>query len=257
MRVLVETVQVDGHVLRLRTLAPAGRSRDNLAPTAVLVHGIGMSHRSFTRLQRALSHTYRTIAVDLPGFGGTPAPGRVIEMSELASLVVRAVREAGVQECIGIGQSMGAQVVTEMAQRFPEFTTSVVLVSPVVDDRRRTLLQQAWSLALNNRHETPWMNVVLFADYCRSIRQYMHALPVMMRYPMLGAVATLRVPVLVLRGTADPIAPQAWVRRLAGAATEGALIELPGGHHVQQRQSGAAAAIIDEFVRVQDLAGLR
>ncbi len=74
VRAKVETVSVDGLPVRLRTLAPAGRLHDALVPTVLLVHGIGMSHRSFARSQQALARTHRTVAVDLPASAGCHRP---------------------------------------------------------------------------------------------------------------------------------------------------------------------------------------
>lgn len=257
MRPLVETVDVEGCVLRLRTLAPAGRARDTLAPTIVLVHGIGMSHRSFKRVQRVLSRSYRTIAVDLPGFADSPSPGRRLEIEDLARLVITALRACDVEQCLAIGQSMGTQVVVGMALQDPGFVTSVGLIGPVIDDRRRTLLQQGFSLAVDGIRERPAMNATLLTDYLRSMPTYLRELRVMMRYPTLRSVAALEVPVLVMRGTEDPVARRGWAARVAGVAREAAFIELPGPHHVQDAHPGAVAAIVDEFIRVQTVGQLR
>jgi pimeloyl-ACP methyl ester carboxylesterase len=253
MRALVETVQVDGLPVRLRTLAPAGRVRDAFAPTVVLVHGIGMSHRSFDRVQTALSHTHRTIAVDLPGFGGLPPVGRRVEPAEYADLVVRAVASRGASDLVVLGQSMGAQVAVEAALRHPDVVGSVVLVGPVVDPRRGSLPRLALGLALDRRFESARMNVVVFIDYVRSLRQYFHELRPMQRFPMLDLVRRLTVPVLVIRGEGDPICVHEWAERIVAAADRAALVELPGGHHVQERQPVAVARLVDEFRRVQTL----
>jgi pimeloyl-ACP methyl ester carboxylesterase len=257
VRALVETVSVDGMPVRLRTIAPAGRRHDALEPTVVLVHGIGMSHRSFGRSQIALAREHRTITVDLPGFGGLPGAGRRLEIPELADFVMRAVRSRGVHESILVGQSMGAQVVVEAAIRHPEEVDSVVLVGPVIDDHRRTLLQQALSLGVDGFFETARMNAVLVTDYLRSLRQYRWQLRPMMRYPMREAVGRLRVPVLVVRGHRDPIARSAWTARLAQVAERGALAELRGAHHVQEHEPGAFAELVDEFRRMQALEATR
>jgi pimeloyl-ACP methyl ester carboxylesterase len=248
----VETVSVDGMPVRLRTIAPAGRRRDALAPTVVLVHGIGMSHRSFGKSQPALAREHRTISVDLPGFAGLPGVGRRLEIAELADLVMRALRSRGVHESILVGQSMGTQVVVEAALRHPDEVDSVVLIGPVIDDRRRTLLQQALSLGVDGFFETARMNAVLLTDYVRSLRQYRWQLRPMMRYPMRDAVARLRVPVLIVRGNRDPIARSAWTARLAQVADRGALAELRGAHHVQEHEPGAFAELVDEFRRMQE-----
>jgi pimeloyl-ACP methyl ester carboxylesterase len=257
MRALVETVELEGCVLRLRTLAPAGRSRDDLAPTVVLVHGIGMSHRSFRGLQRVLSRSYRTIAVDLPGFGGAPRPGRRLEIDDLARLVRTALSDRGVRECIAVGQSMGTQVTVEMALQDPEFVTSVVMIGPVVEEGRRSVLQQALAITVDGFRERPLMIGRLHIDYMRSMPTYLRELGPMMRYDTVPAVAALTVPVLVMRGTGDPVARHDWSERVAGAAREGAFIELPGPHHVQETHPAAASAVIDEFIRVQTVGRLR
>lgn len=253
----METVRADGLSLRLRTSAPAGRLRDDIGPTVVLVHGIGMSHRSFTRSQRALARAHRTVSVDLPGFGGVPGAGRPLDPEVLADLVVRAVRDRGAGELVVVGQSMGTQVAVECGLRHPDVVSSVVLVGPVVDDRRRSLLLQALDLARDVLVERVRMNAVVLTDYLRSARQYVHELGPMLRYPTRERVARLTVPVLVVRGTRDPIARSGWTARLARSAARGAVVELPGAHHVQEHQPVAFADLVQEFRRVETLDRLR
>ncbi|PCN48592.1 alpha/beta hydrolase [Curtobacterium sp. 'Ferrero'] len=253
VRAKVETVPVDGLTVRLRTLAPAGRLHDALVPTVVLVHGIGMSHRSFARAQAVLARTHRTVAVDLPGFGGLPAAGRRLDPAELADVVVRAVRSRGAGELVVVGQSMGTQVAVEAALRHPDAVSSVVLVGPVVDDRRRTLFHQAVDLGRDCLVETPRMNAVVLTDYFRSVRQYVRELRPMLRHPLLDRVAALDVPVLVVRGDRDPIARRDWAARVAARARRGAIVELPGAHHVQEHRPVAFADLVAEFRRVDAL----
>jgi len=257
VRAKVETVRIDGLSVRLHTLAPAGRVRDVLAPTVVLVHGIGMSHRSFARSQQVLAADHRTVSVDLPGFGGLPAAGRRLSMAELGDLVVAAVRASGAGDLVLVGQSMGTQVVAEAAYRHPDVVSSVVLVSPVVDARRRSVAAQALGLALDGFVEGARMNTVLVTDYLRSLRQYLPELRPMLRYRLEDTIAGLAQPVLVVRGAQDPIARHDWSARLAATAPSGAFVELPGPHHVQEHQPVAVARLIGEFRRAQTLEGLR
>ncbi|PZF58247.1 alpha/beta hydrolase [Curtobacterium sp. MCSS17_008] len=247
----MESFEVGGLPVRLRTLAPAGRVRDALAPTVVLVHGIGMSHRSFTRSQRHLARTHRTVAVDLPGFGGLPAAGRSLDIEELGDLVVEAVRSRGVGDLVLVGQSMGAQVVVEAGRRHPDDVTALVLVGPVVDPARRSLVQQALDLGRDTFVEDARTNGVVLTDYLRSVRQYARQLRPMLRHRLEEVVPTLEQPVLVVRGDRDPIGRRDWAVSLAAVARRGAFVELPGGHHVQDRQPAAFARLVDEFRRVQ------
>jgi pimeloyl-ACP methyl ester carboxylesterase len=249
MRALVETVLVDGLEIRLRTLAPAGEVRDVRRTVLVLVHGIGMSHRTFTRVQAVLSRRHRTIAVDLPGFGGTRDPGRALQLADYARLILRVLRDRGVRDCVVLGQSMGAQVAVESAHHGSDIVRSVVLVGPVVDDARRTIAHLGAELLADNVVESPRMNGVVLTDYARSLRHYFRQLAPMLRYPIRDRVAALDVPVLVVRGSRDPIARRDWVERLVGDARRGTLVELPGAHHVQEHQPAAVARVVEEFLR--------
>jgi pimeloyl-ACP methyl ester carboxylesterase len=60
-----------------------------------------------------------------------------------------------------------------------------------------------------------------------------------------------------IRGAQDPVAKHDWVTRLVGVAQRGALVELPGPHHVQEHQPVAVARLVDEFRRVQTLESAR
>lgn len=244
MRAKVKTVRIDGLAVRMYTLAPAGLVRDETVPTVVLVHGIGMSHRSFVRSQRALAATHRTVSVDLPGFGGLPPAGRQLSMAAFADVVVAAVRSRGAGALVLVGQSMGTQVVVEAARRHPDVVAAVVLVGPVIDARRRRLLLQAADLGRDGFVEGVRMNAVLVTDYLRSVRQYVRELRPMLHHPLEERVAGVAQPVLVLRGDQDPIARRAFAAAVAAAAPHGTLVELAGPHHVQERQPAAVARLV-------------
>lgn len=250
-------VDVDGVTVRLWSLGPAGRAHDPTVPTVLMVHGIGMSHRSFRRLQGVFARSWRTVAVDLPGHGGLPAPGRRLRIADFAGVVMRALPATGTAPLVVIGHSMGVQIAVEIARTHPGRVASVVLIGPVVDDQRRTVLQQAVGLFRDGFVEGIRMNAVMVTDYVRSIRQYPSALIAMMRYPLRAVVEELRVPVLAVRGSVDPIARHDWLARVVGAAADGALVEVPGPHQVQEHRPAAVADAVEEFLRTRTPEGRR
>lgn len=248
----METVRIDGLPVRLHAMASRHPVRDDTDPTVVFVHGIGMSHRSFARSQRAVAAEHRTISVDLPGFGWLPAAGRRLSIEELGDVVVRAVRHLVDGDLVLVGQSMGAQVVVESARRHPETVVAIVLVGPVIDSERRSLPLQALDLGRDGFVEGVRMNGVLVTDYLRSMRQYTRELGPMLRYP-----TEVTQPVLVVRGDQDPIARHDWSARVAAAAPNGTFVELAGPHHVQERQPDALARLLETFRSAERLEGLR
>ena len=103
---------------------------------------------------------------------------------------------------------MGTQFATELAVQYPELVSHVVLLGPVVDPVRRTVRQQTLALGLDGLWESPLRNAIVFTDYARSgLRWYLTELPVMMAYDLQAQMALVAQPVLVIRGSRDPVAP--------------------------------------------------
>jgi pimeloyl-ACP methyl ester carboxylesterase len=65
----------------------------------------------------------------------------------------------------------------------------------------------------------------------------------MVDFPIEDRVADLQAPLLVIRGSADPIARMDWCRRLRGRAGSAAsLVIVPGHRHLVQHTAPAAVA---------------
>lgn len=217
-------------------------------PVFVLLHGIGMSHRYLTRLHRELEASGTVISFDLPGFGGTPRPSASVTVEQYAELVGHALERAGVDECVLVGHSMGCQFTVELARQRPPLVSHAVLIGPVVDSRRRSVLRQAVALAMDGLLEPPSANAIVFTDYLRcGPKWYLTELSEMMAYPTEERMTEVDVPVLVLRGSRDPVAGRVWSAVLAARAPEGRFLELSGAHVVQQRLPAQVADAIRSF----------
>lgn len=223
--------------------------------TYVLLHGIGVSHRYFSRLHRELALTADVYTFDLPGFGDAPQPRRQVPVGEYAAFVNTVLADAGVRSCVVIGHSMGTQYAVELALQEPGLVAGLVLMGPVVDSSRKSVPRQAMALARDALvSESPTSNAVVFWDYFRAgPRWYVTQLPVMMGYPLESRVQGLSQPVLVMRGAKDPVARRQWCQWLAARASQGSLTEVPGqGHVVQHTAPDATAAAISSWVRAAD-----
>jgi len=231
----------------------AFRSWTNRRPNSavyVLVHGIGMSHRYLSRLRTELATDAEVHMIDLPGFGGLPKPKTSPDVAAMARALGTVLDELRVRRAILVGHSMGAQWVVELALQRPDLASAVVAIGPVTDDRRRGALRQALRLARDSALEPPRANAIVLTDYVRSgplwyARQARH----MLRYPIEHRVPLLTVPLLVLRGGADPIAREEWARRLAARAPAGSVSVIPGHRHLVQ---DTAAAAVAERIRALD-----
>jgi pimeloyl-ACP methyl ester carboxylesterase len=194
-----------------------------------------MSQRSQRRLHERLATTHRVISLDLPGFGGMPKPGRDVTIAQMADALAELLSALGLSRSILVGHSMGAQWVTEVATRHPEAAAAVVLVGPVVDNEHPRAYQQTVALLLDGLREPLPVKARVTLDYARCgppwfLAQVGH----MLRYSTIDRIAALSVPVLIVRGTRDPVAGPEWCERLAEVAAEGRAVEVPGvPHHAQ------------------------
>ena len=218
---------------------------DSVSPGAtdvfVLVHGIGVSSRYFDRLARELAETATVMSVDLPGFGPNKRPRRQLSIEDFGALVAEYLADAGVQSPILVGHSMGSQIVVETARRLT--SSGLVLIGPVVDERAPTAWRQGLRLARDVFHESISSNKIVLTDYLRSgIRWYLTELPAMLGYRIEQTLPLLDVPVVIMRGAQDPVAPEGWARSLARRSPGTRVVSVPGSGHVVQHTAAQTVA---------------
>jgi pimeloyl-ACP methyl ester carboxylesterase len=249
----IEAADQLGHVFVSK--GPAGPLPGR--PAVVLIHGIGVSHRYLRRLHGLLAKTGDTYSIDLPGFGATPRPGHALPVADHATYILGALEQLGVREFVLVGHSMGSQFALEATLQQPGRVSQLVLMGPVVDSKRRSVLQQALALGWDSLFfESPSSNAIVFTDYLRcGPTWYLKTLRVMMDYPTEERISSVTAPILVLRGANDPVASADWCRRLAGRAGLARLVEIPGtGHVVQHNHAAEVAEAILDFVGTHETA---
>ena len=220
--------------------------------TTVLLHGIGMTHRSLAKVQEAMPATRRVLNIDLAGFGPNPAPRHGLSVEEYGRDHAEVLGRRGAWPAIVAGHSMGTQFAVELARIRPRDVLGIALIGPVVDPARGTVRQQALDLARDTVGEPPSVNALVLRDYFRGgIRWYLKELGAMMRYPMLERIAECVADTVVIRGERDPIARQAWCELLAAASGGHAeAVSVPGRRHVVPRT--APDAVARELVRLAE-----
>jgi pimeloyl-ACP methyl ester carboxylesterase len=83
----------------------------------LLVHGLGSSIRTWDLVAPALAAEREVIAVDLPGFGTTPALPGEVTIATLTDAVEAFVADEKLGDVDVVGSSMGGRIVIEMARR--------------------------------------------------------------------------------------------------------------------------------------------
>lgn len=240
---------VDGVRVHALSGAPADVPADALP--VVCVHGWGVSGRYWEAAAERLAATHRVHVPDLPGHGRSGTPRRPLDVPGLADALVRWMDAAGIARAVLVANSLGAQIVADVAVRHAARADRLVLVGPTIDRRDRTVPGHAWRLVRCAPFERPSLLPILVRDYVRMHWRLVPELRAMMRHRMEARLPHVRVPALLVRGRHDAVAPSRWLAEmtaLLGGPT--AVVELPrGGHAVHHSQPDAFVAAVAPFLR--------
>ncbi len=265
-------VEVDGQRVHVEV---AGRG----APL-VLVHGFGGSAYSWRRVQPRLAQSYRTIAVDLYGFGYSERPRELERYGRSGQVgLLHGVLDAlGIDSAHFLAHSYGGGLVLTLAYQEPARVRSMVLVGSTAPDyattRRRPFATTAPAVQLFVRAialKPRFVGRVLrrtFVDPSvvteEVVGEYLDRLRVAgaarayrgLTRPRqepadLEAVllAEIRQPALVVWGSADPLIPAAAGAREAGELPAARFVVLPEcGHAPMEEQPEELLAVVEPFL---------
>jgi pimeloyl-ACP methyl ester carboxylesterase len=219
------------------------------APSVVMVHGQGCSHRYFAPLARALAVDTRVTAPDLPGFGCSVGPDPALDIAGLSRALEDWLRATGREGSVLVANSLGCQVVLELAARSPDASGPLVLVAPTTDHERRSWRQQSTRLALDLLTERPGLHPVLLRDALAcGPRRFLRTFSAALDHDVVGLLPHVRGPVVVVRGDRDPVVPRRWAREVADRLPDARYVEVPGPHALNWSRPGRLAAVVRDVL---------
>ncbi len=228
-----------------RPEAPSG------GPTFVLVHGLGVSSRSFGPTAAELARHGVVYLVDLAGYGDSPRPGHDMTIAEHAASLAVLIRALGLDRPVVVGHSMGSQVVTTLAAEHPDSLASLVVIAPVVWPDARSFWSAVRLLAIDGTREPLIVTLLAINDYL-----FRAGIPYMVEQTphLIGAeiekwIGRVQAPVLVMCGERDPIVPLEWGETIAEKAPDGRFVTVPGPHVAMFTHPDEVSALILGWVR--------
>jgi 2-hydroxy-6-oxonona-2,4-dienedioate hydrolase len=199
----------------------------------VLVHGLGLSYRYMMPTAQALMAEYAVYVPDLPGFGDSEKPRKILDINALADSLGAWLEHMQFQGRVALlGNSLACQIIAAALDRHPRVACAAILQGPTTPPDERNIFWQLVRWRQNLRNDPDDMKVISRDDYlkCGRLRvwgTFFHGL----QDHLEDRLPRIRQPVLVVRGEIDPICHEQWAIDVARRLPHGRLVQLPHVAH--------------------------
>jgi pimeloyl-ACP methyl ester carboxylesterase len=237
----------------------------------VLVHGLGGSSNTFQPLMPVLTN-FSVYRPDMPGCGRSPVPAEPQSIASFAEAIVAGLGELGVQSAHFGGHSLGTLVCQHIAVHMPQCVRSLTLFGALTeppDAARNGLIGRAATARAGN------MDVIADQIIASTLSPGTHrdrpaavafVRESLMRQPPEGyakscealskarafAVERIDVPVLLVAGDTDPVAPPSMATALRDKMPNATMVLLErSGHWMPIEKSEESSRLIAEFLQKQ------
>ena len=244
-------------VERMITYRAAG---DRRAPAIVLLHGMGSSSAGYRAQLAALSKNHRVIAWDAPGYGqSSPFEISAPAATDYADALADLMSTLGIAHATVVGSSWGSVIAATFAARYPLATRALVLSAPNVarghlsgeerDAARDVLMRNA--VAQSPEARAAVVNALLAPNARPQVRALVsqlrdavtptgwdHAVDMLFSTHTPSVVTSIQVPISVIVGNLDRIAPiDDHARPIHEAARNSTLHVLEGIGHMPKLEA--------------------
>lgn len=259
----IRTVRIGGQDLRYAFMGPADAER-----TLILFNGIGASLETVEPFAAHFQRT-RILTFDVPGVGGSPAPRLPYRFSWLSRLAGRLLDKLGIGAVDVFGVSWGGALAQQFVHDHPERCRSLTLAATsagfvMMPGSPRVLSR----LATPRRYTDPgYMREIgpdIYGGLYRTNRELLEVHAEAMRagssrgyfYQLLAGTGwtswlwlpRIRIPVLIMMGSDDPIVPVVNGRIIADRLPDARLEVVDCGHLFILTQPDITAKTVERFI---------
>jgi pimeloyl-ACP methyl ester carboxylesterase len=237
----------------------------------VLVHGLGGSSNTFQPLMPVLRN-FAVYRPDMPGSGRSPVPIEAQSVASFAEAIVNGLREIGVASAHFGGHSLGTLVCQHIAVHMHDCVRSLVLFGAITqppDAARNGLISRAATarngamdviadqiiantLSPSTHHDKPaavaFVRESLMRQPPEGYAKSCEALSKAQAFP----VERIEVPVLLVAGDTDPVAPPSMATALKDRMPNAKMVLLErSGHWIPIEKPEESSRLIAEFLQKQ------
>lgn len=235
-------------------------------PWIILLHQIPISCRQMERIVPVLGDYARAYALDLPGYGVSPAPPGPLEFSDYARRLIDAIDALGARRFVLLGVEIGVALAAEIYRQVGSDRIShfIAVAPPPLDAAaKKDFIAEigvpqeedgTHGLPIWKRFQRRWgenadnaMLRMAFTENLNVYHRYDWALKPFAGYDMEAALKAVKVPTLVISASEDHLRPHGEaVAKLMGAKHE----VIPGGGVILSTEPDKAGDAIKAFVGI-------
>lgn len=224
------------------------------ATPLIFLHGIGGAARAWRQQLATFGSRFRTIAWDMPGYGGS-VPLASVSIAALADALQQFIEQIGANRPVLVGHSIGGMIVQKWLVQSPKLARAVVLAqtSPAFGkadgdwqksfiaarfgplDRGETMKSLAPSLVKELVGDDPDPKGMELARECMSSvpeASYRAMMLALIGFDQRSTLKDISVPTLLLSGSRDNNAPAPMMAKTATYIPSAEYVELPGVGHL-------------------------
>jgi len=232
---------------------------DPASQPLLFLHGIGGAARAWRGQLDFFRDRYRTIAWDMPGYGGS-APLPNVSIAALAGALQDFLQAVGATKPVIVGHSIGGMIVQQWLLNHRETAAAVVLAqtSPAFGksdgdwqksfiearlgplDRGETMRSLAPTLVKDLVGDDPDAGGMEVARDCMATvpeASYRASMLALLGFDQRSALKEIKVPTLVLSGSKDKNAPAPMMAKMATYIPSATYVELDGVGHLVNLES--------------------
>lgn len=219
-------VTVDGWRVHYR--AAVGGSQ-----AVVLVHGLTVSGDYLMPTAMELQDEFSVYVPDLPGFGASEKPHRVLAIPDMAETLITWMDAVGLERVYLLGNSLGCHTIAALAARHQERVAGTIMVSPVGDPGGRNTPRLIMRGLIDFMHEPRALWKVMFQDFLKAgLRRTVLTLRSLQQCRLETWLPHIDVPALVVGGGNDRIVPGWWIDRVVELLPQGQAARIRDAGHV-------------------------
>ncbi len=246
-------VRIDGHRIEYLT--------GGNGPPLVMIHGIGGKAEDYALLFGAFTGTRRVYALDLLGYGGSEQPDVDYSIAMHADVLRGFLHAMHLRETDMVAVSMGGWIALKFASEHPERVRKLVLVSTggfafdtalepsAFSPDNVAALRKSFRLQSDLAARLP---AFVLRDFLRRSRSRRWINERAMRSMLSGRdlverkLHRVRMPVLLVWGTADRLIPFTVAERIREEMPHAQLVAIEGGSHlaIVERRRETVPAIL-------------